>query len=87
VLQDPVRILNRIILLHNYYCLCLEPGYICTSKIVTNCALVLLRESEKIPVKGGVITPAIAFSNTSLIDRLNADGILFENISKLNSNL
>jgi short subunit dehydrogenase-like uncharacterized protein len=41
--------------------------------------LVLLRESEKIPVKGGVITPAIAFSNTSLIDRLNADGILFEN--------
>lgn len=64
-----------------------EPGYISTSKIVTNCALVLLRESEKIPAKGGVITPGIAFSETSLIDRLYSDGIVFENVTKLVSNL
>jgi short subunit dehydrogenase-like uncharacterized protein len=64
-----------------------EPGYISTSKIVTNCALVLLRERDKIPVKGGVITPGVAFSRTSLFNRLNSDGITFETLSKLNSNL
>jgi hypothetical protein len=58
-----------------------EPGYIATSRIVVSCALVLLQEQDKIPVKGGCITPAIAFGNTTLIDRLQKQGIKFENLS------
>ena len=47
----------------------------------------LLREHDQIPAKGGVITPAVAFSKTSLINRLISDGITFENLTKPNSNL
>ncbi len=59
-----------------------EPGYIATSKIVVSCAVVLLKEQNKIPVKGGVLTPAIAFASTSLIERLRNCGFKFEKISK-----
>jgi hypothetical protein len=28
-----------------------EPGYVCTARIIINCALVILEEANKIPVK------------------------------------
>ncbi|CAF0812957.1 unnamed protein product [Brachionus calyciflorus] len=56
----------------------MEPGYVSTSKIVLKCAFVLLRESAKIQVKGGVLTPGAAFCKTSLIDRLKNDGFDFK---------
>ncbi len=57
-----------------------EPGYIATSKIVVSCAIVLLKEQNRMPVKGGVLTPAVAFANTSLIERLRTHGIRFETV-------
>ncbi len=51
-----------------------EPGYIATSIMITQCALVVLDNQ----VKGrGVITPASAFRGTSLIERLHQRGITF----------
>jgi short subunit dehydrogenase-like uncharacterized protein len=47
---------------------------------VTNCALILLRENDKIPVRGGVITPSVAFSKTTLIEKLKSEGINFERL-------
>lgn len=42
------------------------------------CALVLLNESNKIPVSGGVITPGAAFINTTLIEKLQNEGVNFK---------
>jgi short subunit dehydrogenase-like uncharacterized protein len=47
---------------------------------VTNCALILLRENDKIPVRGGVITPGVAFTKTTLIEKLKNEGIIFERL-------
>jgi hypothetical protein len=58
--------------------------------VVSNCALVLLNESDKIPLKGGVIPPGFAFERTSLKDRLMKDGMKFDvitNNSTVNANL
>ena len=37
-----------------------------------------MEEKDSIPVKGGVLTPAAAFTNTTLLDRLSNCGIKCE---------
>ena len=54
-----------------------EPGYIATAKLIVDCAMVLLKENDKISVRGGVLTTAAAFHNTSLIERLQNNGFKF----------
>jgi len=52
-----------------------DPGYVDTAKMVAEAAMCLAR--EKIPGKGGVLTPATAFGNV-IVDRLNNVGVTFE---------
>ncbi len=61
-----------------------EPGYWATSRSVVACAITLLDESAFVPK--GVLTPGPAFSNTSLIQRLEKVGFKFSVVetSKLN---
>lgn len=54
-----------------------EPGYIATPIFVVQSAIVLLNDRDKIPYKGGVLTPASAFGETSLISRLQQHGVDF----------
>lgn len=54
-----------------------EPGYTETSKMLSECALGLLLDRDRLPRKAGVITPAVAFGDV-LVDRLQAAGIRFE---------
>ncbi|KJE89474.1 saccharopine dehydrogenase [Capsaspora owczarzaki ATCC 30864] len=54
-----------------------EPGYIATPIFLVQSALVLLQERKTIPYKGGVLTPAAAFAQTSLIERLQQHGVNF----------
>lgn len=46
-------------------------GYATTCAGVLLCATTILNEREKIPVKGGVITPGAAFGDTDLVKNLN----------------
>lgn len=55
-----------------------EPGYVSTARIALNSAIVLLNERDKIPAKGGVLTPGVAFGSTSLIERLVNEGLDFK---------
>ncbi|KAG0059185.1 hypothetical protein BGZ89_000590 [Linnemannia elongata] len=57
-----------------------EPGYVATPKMVVQAAYTLLRQKEKVP--NGVLTPAVAFARTDLIDRLQEQGIVFSTIVK-----
>ncbi len=54
-----------------------DPGYNETAKMISEAALTLLYNYDRLPVKGGVVTPAAAFGDL-LIDRLREAGILFE---------
>ena len=54
-----------------------DPGYTETSKMLSETALLLLENLGKLPLKGGVLTPAGALGNL-LIERLQAKGISFE---------
>ncbi|RWS16396.1 mitochondrial saccharopine dehydrogenase-like oxidoreductase [Dinothrombium tinctorium] len=47
-------------------------------KVLFYSAIILLEEIHILPNLGGVLTPGIAFNNTSLFDRLNSNGIKFE---------
>lgn len=53
-----------------------EAGYVATPRIVLQCALTLLSSKKTIP--NGVLTPATAFYNTDLIDRLRYVGITYD---------
>ncbi|CAO3636739.1 unnamed protein product [Cunninghamella echinulata] len=55
-----------------------EPGYVATPRIVVQCALTILKDSEKNKIPYGVLTPSAAFWNTELIQRLNSVGVQFE---------
>ncbi|XP_050456275.1 saccharopine dehydrogenase-like oxidoreductase [Cataglyphis hispanica] len=44
-------------------------------------AIIILKETEKIPDNGGVLTPGAAFGKTSMIEQLNKHNIKFEVIS------
>ncbi|KAG0273894.1 hypothetical protein BGZ95_010306 [Linnemannia exigua] len=57
-----------------------EPGYVATPKMVVQAAYALLQQKEKIP--NGVLTPAVAFARTTLIDRLQEQGIVFSTVVK-----
>jgi short subunit dehydrogenase-like uncharacterized protein len=54
-----------------------EPGYTETSKMLSECALALVLERDRLPGRAGVLTPAVAFGDV-LVDRLKAAGIRFE---------
>lgn len=52
-----------------------DPGYITTAICIVSSALMILQEKEKLPESGGVFTPGAAFSNTSIMEKLDARGI------------
>lgn len=56
-----------------------NPGYGTTCVGVLLCAATILKESAKMPGKGGVLTPGAAFYDTNLINNLNShkDGYKF----------
>lgn len=54
-----------------------EAGYISTPICFVQAAYTLLSENDKLP-PAGVVTPATAFSRTSLIERLHQHGVKFE---------
>ncbi|XP_017100340.2 saccharopine dehydrogenase-like oxidoreductase [Drosophila bipectinata] len=58
----------------------MNPGYGATCVALLCTALTILRESEKMPNNGGVLTPAAAFSKTTLISELekHEHGMKFE---------
>ena len=53
-------------------------GYGSTCEFLIQSALVILQENEKIPGTGGVLTPGYAFKDTSLVRRLNDNGVTFD---------
>ncbi|CAK8695990.1 unnamed protein product [Clavelina lepadiformis] len=58
-----------------------EPGYIATPICLVQAALVILKETECLPPKGGVFPPGAAFCKTTLINRLQRNRINFAVIS------
>lgn len=56
-----------------------DPGYTETAKMLGESALALAVDGDRLPNRFGVITPAAAFG-TTLIQRLNAAGLRFENV-------
>lgn len=54
-----------------------DPGYAETSKMVSEAALCLAFDRERLPARAGILTPAVAFGER-LIERLLAAGIRFE---------
>ncbi|XP_023224374.1 saccharopine dehydrogenase-like oxidoreductase [Centruroides sculpturatus] len=59
-----------------------DPVYITTSLCLVNAGVVCLKENEKMPGSGGVLTPAAAFEDTSLLERLQKSGMEFNIIEK-----
>jgi short subunit dehydrogenase-like uncharacterized protein len=53
-------------------------GYGATCEMLVQSAITILKESDKIPGSGGVLTPGFAFKDTSLIRRLNENGVTFD---------
>ncbi|KAK6128850.1 hypothetical protein DH2020_037416 [Rehmannia glutinosa] len=58
-----------------------EVGYLATPIILIQCALIVLADRDSLP-KGGVLTPGIVFGPTDLQERLQANGISFDFVSK-----
>jgi len=54
-----------------------EPAYPLTSMCMVQAGMVILQEKEKLPLEGGVLTPGVAFENTSLMKRLEERGMNF----------
>mmetsp|Transcript_33522 Transcript_33522/g.85738 ORF Transcript_33522/g.85738 Transcript_33522/m.85738 type:complete len:116 (+) Transcript_33522:1-348(+) len=52
-------------------------GYFETSRVAVETALTLRFDREKLPCKGGVLTPSVAGS-TSLVERLIESGVKFK---------
>ncbi|KAG0363381.1 saccharopine dehydrogenase-like oxidoreductase [Gamsiella multidivaricata] len=57
-----------------------EPGYVATPKMVVQACYTLLKQKEKVP--NGVLTPAVAFARTDLIERLQEQGIVFSTVQE-----
>lgn len=53
-------------------------GYPAAAKAAIISAVTILQERERLPKKGGVFTPAAAFSKTSIVDKLNDYGFKFQ---------
>jgi len=58
-----------------------DPGYGLTCTILLLAAVTVLRESDKMPGRGGVYTPGVAFARTSLLEELDKHGTKFEVLS------
>ncbi|KAF9897705.1 hypothetical protein BX616_005122, partial [Lobosporangium transversale] len=58
-----------------------EPGYIATPKMAVQACYTILLEKDLIP--NGVLTPAVAFAKTKLIDRLQEQGIMFSTVQNI----
>lgn len=54
-----------------------DPGYFGTAILITQSALTVLEEKDKLPQEGGVFPPGAAFLKTSLRQRLEKKGIHF----------
>ncbi|CAF1032156.1 unnamed protein product [Adineta ricciae] len=54
-----------------------DPGYLGTSKMLIACAVMLIKENERVSVKGGVLTPGAAFGHTTIMDFLGKEGLTF----------
>ncbi|OAD56155.1 Saccharopine dehydrogenase-like oxidoreductase [Eufriesea mexicana] len=54
-----------------------NPGYGATCIMLLLSAITILKESDKIPGTGGVLSPGAAFGKTSLIEELNKNDIQF----------
>ncbi|GBL90608.1 hypothetical protein AVEN_172634-1 [Araneus ventricosus] len=52
-----------------------DPGYITTAICIVHSAIIILKEKDKLPLSGGVFTPAAAFTDTSLMKKLEDRGI------------
>ncbi|XP_069463931.1 saccharopine dehydrogenase-like oxidoreductase [Ambystoma mexicanum] len=59
-----------------------DAGYVTTPIAMVQAAVTFLKETSCLPNRGGVYTPGAAFSKTTLIERLNKNGIHFTVISK-----
>ncbi|XP_013164054.1 PREDICTED: saccharopine dehydrogenase-like oxidoreductase isoform X2 [Papilio xuthus] len=59
-----------------------NPGYGATVVALLHSALTLLHHTDHMPPPGGVLTTALAFRDTDLIQRLHHDGLKFEIIQK-----
>ena len=55
-----------------------EPGYVATPIAMVQAALVIVKEKNALPESGGVYSPGAAFYKTSLISRLQRNGLKFE---------
>ncbi|XP_013786030.1 saccharopine dehydrogenase-like oxidoreductase isoform X2 [Limulus polyphemus] len=54
-----------------------DAAYLATSIFLVHCGLTTLKDEDKMPGKGGVLTPGAAFAKTSLLGRLQSRGIDF----------
>lgn len=59
-----------------------EPGYVTTPICMVQAAVVLIKERENLPLEGGVYTPAVAFGDTSLIERLDKHNVKFQTVEE-----
>ncbi|XP_015512651.1 saccharopine dehydrogenase-like oxidoreductase [Neodiprion lecontei] len=60
-----------------------NPGYGATCITLLFAALTILRESDKMPENGGVLSPGAAFGKTSIIEELNKHDLKFEVVSSI----
>lgn len=58
-----------------------DPGYTETAKMLSESALCLAQDRERLPAKAGVLTPASAFGDV-LVDRLQRAGLVFRVVSQ-----
>eukprot|EP01135_Chromosphaera_perkinsii_P009716 Nk52_evm1s1851 gene=Nk52_evmTU1s1851 len=59
-----------------------EPGYIATSVMLVQSAIMVREQYNNLPYKSGVLTPAAAFYKTNLITRLKENGVSFSVVKK-----
>lgn len=62
-----------------------EPGYVATPIITVDAALVLLEERQQLLARaggGGVFTAGALFRDSSLVERLSRDGVVFQVLQK-----
>lgn len=55
-----------------------EMGYVTTPICMVQAAVVLIKEKSRLPRDGGVYTPASAFGDTSLVERLDKHNVKFQ---------
>lgn len=61
-------------------CFLKSVGYVATPKLVVQACYTLLLQKDLVP--NGVLTPAVAFGRTALIERLQQQGIVFSTVQE-----